>query len=395
MTSPSVSSSVPPSRSARFAQSLGYFTAFIALGLFSASLGPTLQGLAGQTGSRLNGISFLFSARAFGYLLGSLVSGRLYDRVPGHRVMAGVLVMMAAGLILVPLVPLLPVLAGLMLLLGMAEGSVDVGGNTLIVWRYGARVGPYMNALHFCFGVGAFLAPIIIAQAILLGGGMRWGYWALALLMLPPLFWLLRTPSPRPLVSQAERADGRARPYLVFLIAAFLFLYVAGEASYGGWVYSYAMALGIGGAATAAYLTSAFWGAVTIGRLLSIPIAVRFRPATILLWGLLGTLLGLALVVLGRAEQVALWAGTFVVGFSMAPIFPTTISFASTRMNATGRVTGWFLVGASLGGMTWPWLIGQLFESVGPQVVMWLIGLAVVLSIGVYGLLMLDARRDS
>ena len=79
----------------------------------------------------------------------------------------------------------------------------------------------------------------------------------------------------------------------------------------------------------------------------------------------------------------------------MGPLFPTTISFASTRMTTTGRVTAWFLVGGSLGVMTLPWLIGQLFEPLGPQIAMWLITLAMVLSVGVYGLLMVDARRET
>jgi len=42
-----------------------------------------------------------------------------------------------------------------------------------------------------------------------------------------------------------------------------------------------------------------------------------------------------------------------------------------------------------------PWLIGQLFEPLGPQIAMWLITLAMVLSVGVYGLLMVDARREA
>jgi fucose permease len=36
-------------------------------------------------------------------------------------------------------------------------------------------------------------------------------------------------------------------------------------------------------------------------------------------------------------------------------------------MKITGQTTGWFLVGASAGGMFLPWLIGQLFETVGPR----------------------------
>ena len=39
-------------------------------------------------------------------------------------------------------------------------------GNTLLVWVHPARVGPVMNALHFFFGLGAFLSPILIAWAM-------------------------------------------------------------------------------------------------------------------------------------------------------------------------------------------------------------------------------------
>jgi fucose permease len=39
-------------------------------------------------------------------------------------------------------------------------------------------------------------------------------------------------------------------------------------------------------------------------------------------------------------------------------------------MKITGQTTGWFLVGASAGGMFLPWLIGQLFETAGPRSMM-------------------------
>ena len=57
-----------------------------------------------------------------------------------------------------------------------ATGYVEIGGatqwvsvrgadkrNPLLVWVHGDEVGPAMNGLHFFFGVGAFLSPIIIA----------------------------------------------------------------------------------------------------------------------------------------------------------------------------------------------------------------------------------------
>ncbi|MCA1553158.1 MAG: MFS transporter, partial [Chloroflexi bacterium] len=125
------------------AQTIGYYLSFIALGLVVASLGPTLPALASNTHAALREVSVLFSARAFGYLCGSVVGGRLYDRTAGHRVMALVTVAMAILLALVPVVPALVVLTVLMFMLGTNEGALDVGSNTLIVWVHGHKVGPY------------------------------------------------------------------------------------------------------------------------------------------------------------------------------------------------------------------------------------------------------------
>ena len=119
-------------------------------------------------------------------------------------------VLMAAMLLLTPLLPLLWLLTTFLLVLGMAEGVVDVGGDTLLVWVHRHQVGPFMNGLHFFFGVGAFLSPIVIAQMVLMSGDIIWAYWALALLMLPVVVGLLRLPSPTASMTSPDR-PGRAR----------------------------------------------------------------------------------------------------------------------------------------------------------------------------------------
>ncbi len=348
-----------PASANKLAQTAIYYAAFIALGLASASLGPTLGGLAQHTHTRLSEISFIFSARALGYLIGSFVGGRVYDRWPGHVVMVGVFVVMAAMLALAPVIPLLWLLTAVLLVLGMGEGAMDVGGNTLLMWVHRSEVGPFMNGLHFSWGVGAFLSPIIVAQAVLISGDITWAYWMLAVLMLPVVIGLLRLPSP---VAQANRhvsEPGRVNHVLlVVLIAMFLFLYVGAEGSLGGWIFTYTVALRLSSETAAAYLTSAFWGALTAGRLLAIPIAARLRPRSVLLMDLAGCLVSMGIILLWPTSLVAVWVGAIGTGLAMASIFPTTLSLAESRLHITGQITSWFFVGASLGGMTVPWIIG-------------------------------------
>ena len=408
-TSDSSTETASLERPGQISKTIGYYAAFAALGMVGASLGPTLPGLAEHTQTQISEISFLFTARSLGFLLGSFFGGRLYDRSPGHPLMAVVLIIMAVMMALAPLISLLWLLVAALLIMGAAEGTLDVGGNTLLIWVHRHKVGPFMNGLHFFFGAGAFLSPIIIAQTALISGDITWAYWVLASLMLPVIVWLLRLPSPTvqavskgdPVRQINRRSTARLsspkpeahKRLLVALIALFFFLYTGAEISFGGWIFTYAMALGLSGETAAAYLTSAFWGALTLGRLLTIPVAARLRPRSILLGGLAGCLVSVGIILLWSNALAATWLGTLGLGFSMASIFPTTLSLAERRLTITGRVSGWFFAGASAGGMTLPWLIGQLFEPIGPQVMMFAIMVDLIIALGIFAVLILHSGR--
>jgi FHS family Na+ dependent glucose MFS transporter 1 len=357
----------------RLSKTLGYYTAFIVLGLVAASLGPTLPGLAEHTRSRLGEISFLFTARSLGFLLGALWGGRLYDRIPGHLLIAAVLGIMAVLMACVPLVSILWLLTGILLIVGIAESFLDMGCNTLLVWVHRHKVGPFMNGLHFFFGLGAFLSPIIIAQTVVMSGDITWAYWTLSFLILPVVVWIFFLSSPVPQKVSDDQRKGQINYPLVVLIGIFFLLYVGAEVGFGGWIFTYIITLDLMNETLAAYVTSAFWGALTVGRLLSIPLAARFRTVVILFSSLAGCLLSIGVMLLWSNSLIAIWAGTFGLGLSMASIFPTMLSFSGRRMTITGQVTGWFFVGASLGGMSLPWLIGQFLESIGPHVMMFAI----------------------
>jgi FHS family Na+ dependent glucose MFS transporter 1 len=240
-----------------------------------------------------------------------------------------------------------------------------------------------MNGLHFFFGVGAFLAPLIVAQLMLLTGGIRGPFWLLALLILPAIIWLARLPSP---AAPAGSTGNRARPVSRLALALFIlffFLYVGLEVSYSGWIYTYALEMGLAGQATAAYLTSAFWGAITLGRLLNVALAIRFNPQAILYTDLGGAVLCTGLMVAWPGSATALWLGTIGLGLCLASVFSAAMALAERRMPITGRTTGLFLVGASLGAMCLPWLVGQLFEPVGPPVLMMTIIATLLITLGV------------
>ena len=357
----------------RYWQTAGYYAAFIILGLTTSSFGPALPFIAEQTHTQLAQVSSLLALRSLGYLLGSFRGGRLYDQRSGHPVVMAVLLVLAASLALVPAIPFLLPLAIILFIVGLAEGSLDVGGNTLIMWAHGSQVGPFMNGLHFFFGVGAFLAPLMVALAMTLTGTYGAAYWAIGFLILPVAFAFTRIASPeRASATASSEAKGYSQR-LVILLVVFFFLYVGAEYSFGTWAFTYATRMNLADETTAAYITSAFWGALTVGRLLGVPITAKLKSNTVLWIDLGGSIVGMTAIVLLPGSNIAFWFGAILLGLSMASIFPTALSLAEKRLKISGKITGWFFVGASLGGMVVAWVIGQLIEPVGPQVAMWVI----------------------
>lgn len=367
--------------SQKYAATTAYYLAFILLGLTVAAEGPTLLKLAEHTSSALDQISSLFIFSSLGYLIGSYIGGRIYDRVPGHRFMASVLLLLAITVAMVPLAVTRSALFTIVLVLGFFKGALDVGCNTLLLWVHNETVGPFMNGLHAFFGVGAFIAPLITAQVISATADIYWVYWLFAILALPLALWVWKLPSPasRGVPRQHQRSSFPVLPVLLMVLC--FVLYVGGEAGYGAWIYTYAFTLNFGTDVTAAYLTSAFWGAFTLGRLLGIWVSTKARPLTILHLDFAGCIVSVGVIILFPGSSMILWTGTILFGLAQASIFPTFMNLAEERMHVTGTVAGWFLVGAGLGGMILPWLIGQAFVQVSTIAMMTMILAGILLNL--------------
>lgn len=352
---------------------IAYYATLLVVGLMAGALGPAMPSLASATQSSLAQVSVILAMRPGGYLAGTLLAGRLLDRVPGHPLLIAALALAAAAFALSPLMPALSGLALMILFLGFADGILDVGANTLLPWVYGDKSGPYFNGLHFVFGLGALSAPLIIERSLQLSGGIRWGFWAMGLCMLPVMLALKRIPSPAQKIPEADRAQGGEPLGLVLLIVLIFLAYGGSEAAFGNWIFSYAKARQLADDSSAAYLNSLFWGTLTLGRLVAIPLALRLPQRRILAFNAGLALLSLALLLTWPQSRPMLWIATVGAGLGMSSFFPTLVSFSGKVLSPDGRVSGkivsLFFVGSSCGAILIPWLIGQGFEAFGPTVV--------------------------
>ncbi|XP_019628820.1 PREDICTED: sodium-dependent glucose transporter 1A-like isoform X2 [Branchiostoma belcheri] len=140
--------------------------AFLGLGVCIAMVGPTLLDLAANVHADIAHISYIFTARSVGYLVGSAVGGVLFDTFDQHLLLGLSLLLNAIGFAVIPWAKRLSIMGVLISFTGVAMGFLDTGGNVLCLNLWGQRSAPYMQALHFSFGMGAFIAPLLAKNFI-------------------------------------------------------------------------------------------------------------------------------------------------------------------------------------------------------------------------------------
>ena len=360
---------------------LGYYAAAITLGLGTAVVGPSLDGLARRTGATLATVGIVFTTTSIGYLFGALSSGRWFDRLPGHRVLGLAIASLGAAFAIVPASASLVLTAAVFAIVGAATAAIDVGTNTLLLWSHRTHLARAMNGLHFCFGVGALVAPTIVAASLHVTNDVTMAYVALGAITLAVALAFTQLPAAPAPIQATQAAANRQTPSqrrLTALIAAVFGFYVAAEVTYGGWISTYAFQFRFGDAAETAFLASLFWGLLTVGRLVAIPLTGRTRPTAVIAAGFAGAFVCLVAASMSQSPT-ALWVATGAFGLCLAPIFPMTLVYSNERLPASGRRTSLYIAASGIGSMTLPWLTGRAFATFGPTSLLWLDGVTIAL----------------
>jgi len=180
-----------------------------------------------------------------------------------------------------------------------------------------------------------------------------------------------------------DAADGEDTPRRVVrrLNVALFFLYTGTEAGTGVLVATLLRSRGMD-EATAGLLAALFWGALATGRILVGVLGPRLSPLRALRFAMVGALLGL-LLLWGGGTGVA-GAGLIVVGFSLAPVFPSLVGLTPSRVGArhTAGALGRQLAAAAIGVAALPFAIGLIADRLGVQAIapcLFAVGLTFVL----------------
>ncbi len=348
-------------KNVKIMSTLTYFFAFIFIGMGYSVIGPSLPIFAKQYNWDIGALGIIFSLRAAGVMIGSLLGARLFDYFKGHKVLGILVILLGLSLISIPFIGSIVLLFSIFTITGMFETSIDAGGNTLLLCLHKEKSPPYMNALHLAFGISAFIAPILVALSLNWKDNLITAY----ILISIPLFLFIpffKVPSPK-IQKSEQKKKSISNIKNILIMCSFFFFYAGLESGFGGWLPGYSIKLGYLTENTAPYLASVFFFTFTLGRLITIPLLAKIKIQKLLLINCAATIFFFVIIILPTGI-VGLWIGAGGVGLSLSSMFPGIFSMAERRLNISGKISGYFIAGASFGFMTVSWIIGKFIESV-------------------------------
>lgn len=252
-------------------------------------------------------------------------------------------------------------------LTGMARGASSNFNNTTINNLAPGQAG-LINGLHAMFAIGAFSFPIILA--VMTGKGAEyWVYACYFMLAMGILNWILYLINPveekKVRKAEKEKADfGFFKEPLFLLCTGTLFFYLCAEQGVIGWMITYFKDSGLMSASLSQMMASVLWIMILAGRLTAAWLSVRMKKEKLLVFMGIGFVLFFALLLVSRSTGLII-LGIMGFGYSMAGIYPTTVSFAGLIIQKYKMAWSFMLTFASLGSILMPSVIGRIAEKAG------------------------------
>ncbi|EJF64656.1 MFS general substrate transporter [Dichomitus squalens LYAD-421 SS1] len=321
-------------------------------------------------------VSLIFIANSIGFISGASVYMYLTDRFGFGMMMFVASLIVAVGNALQASGAPFPAFVIGFLFAGFGGAFLDAGSNGYLA-SLSEDTSTKMGIMHAVYGVGAMCAPLVSTQFASLP---RWHLVYLIHIGLVVTNGIvqaftfkfkstdecLKEVGQQPHEKTEDSLQGVSKYKQVFrlravhLMAFFLLTYVGVEVTIGGWIVTFVINERHGGHSSG-YISSGFWGGLTIGRLALLPLNKKLGEwRVIFLYVLLS--LGLELIVWLVPSLVGDAVAISFVGFFLGPIFPIVMNHAGSVLPPeliSGSI-GWMASFGSAGAAVFPFVTGAI-----------------------------------
>lgn len=373
------------------------YLAFMLNGILALSIGSLLPFIRESKGLNYAFAGLIVSLHSVGNLISSFASGTLSVIIGRKKSILLFNACYALSYVLIIFSSNNTMLAAAYLLTGLARGASSNFGNYTINNLAPGKAGA-LNGLHAMFSVGAFSFPIILTL-MTRSNADHWIYACYFIVAMGILSWILYFLIPDPeAISGGKEKDrkksgengfGFFREPLFYLCTLTLFFYLCAEQGVIGWLITYFGDTGLLSPSLSQLMASVLWVMILAGRLTTAWASERVKKERLLLIMAIGFVCFFFWLLLCR-NTILIVIGIMGFGYSMAGIYPTTVSFCGGLIQKYSVAWSFILTIASFGSILMPMIIGRIAESAGIAygmssiVVVVLIDLALILALNFY-----------
>lgn len=359
------------------------FFVFAVNGLYAMILGSLLPVISSEYGLNNTVSGALLSAHQVGNLIAGFLAGMLPLYLGRKKsimflcsfVVMGFLIMILTGN------PVLLILG--FLFTGLSRGSISNFNNTVVNEESGSSSAA-LNFLHSVFAVGALTAPFLVIICTKVAGDKGWKIAAGVIIILAVVSIFLFSKME---IDDAAKSRSKVKVSYEFLKngyfwvgAGVLFFYLCAEAAINGWLVKYFIDSRIMTIEYAQMLASLLWVVILAGRLTCAFLGDKISKKTLLLAASFGSA-AFYLLLLSSRDLTVITIAIMGLGFSMAGIYPTTISTMGDTIKNYPMSMGVLLMVGGAGAIIMPIITGALSDAFGIMAGMSAIVFAIILMV--------------
>ncbi len=343
------------------------FFVFAVNGLYAMVLGSLLPLISMEYGLNDTVSGGLISAHQVGNLVAGFIAGVLPLYLGRKKSIIFLCSFVVVGFSIMILTgnPVLLILG--FLFTGLSRGSISNFNNTIVNEITDSNP-VALNILHSIFAVGALISPFLVILSTNIAGQLGWkiavGIIILLCIISLLLFSKLKVEEVRKDTKRQKISYEFFKDKDFWISSGILFFYLCSEATINGWIVKYFVDSKIMTIEYAQMLASLLWAVILAGRLTCAFLGDKVSKKTILLATSCGTA-AFYLLLLSSSNLSVITIAIAGLGFSMAGIYPTTISIVGNILKVYPMAMGVLLMLGGIGAIIMPIITGALSDVFG------------------------------
>lgn len=397
----------------RLIRSLALLFSYIVHGSCLGMIGPTMLDIQIRTNSSIVETSYIIIGRAIGMSIGTFVSGPMSNLLGTQYSISIAMIAAAITTAGVPWPKDIRATIGIFVFNGFFYGIEETCLYLYMIFMWGIECETFIQALHFSFGVGGTIAPLIAREFLLprndsyadahinewTPDDVRIHYCyeivAICCFIVSIIFIILGRCAPETLehpsrseedVHDEGHANGRpsiaqtmsmieadkhqrlktliTRIVCICSTCLFLFFYCGVEVNFGTFISPYAIEGPLHMTKSeGALMASLFWFIFTFSRIFTIFYIQKIGSKYNLILCTIILIISNIVLVPFPDNRLCLYIGTVLVGIGTSSIYASIFGFIELSIKMTPLITSLHISFACLGMSIFPILTSQLFEA--------------------------------